>query len=144
MIAEIVARLEDKAPSLTSVGVAEDLEAMGKGTAPKNGAAFVLPFQDRPDGNSLFTGAFSQRVEVLFLVAFIIRRADDAKGSARAGSFDLFKDEIEAALAGWSPDDQKNDPFELAAGRSASMGNGVTVYVQTWRTSRYIKGHNDT
>nr|WP_292835651.1 hypothetical protein [Mesorhizobium sp.] len=139
MIAEVMARLEAKAPSLTSIGAAEDLEAISRGTAPANGAAFVLPFQDRPSPNEYMTGGFSQRVEVLLLVAFVLRRADDARGAQRAGSFDLFKGEIEAALAGWAPDPEKNDEFELAAGRSASMGNGVTVYVQTWRTSRYIE-----
>lgn len=139
MIGAIVERLEAMAPALTSIGVAEDLEALSRGTAPKNGAAFVLPFQDRPSENAYMSGGFSQRIEVLLLVAFVIRRSDDAKGAQRAGSFDLFKGEIESALAGWSPDPDNHDLFELAAGRSASLGNGVTVYVQTWRTSRYLR-----
>lgn len=139
MIAEIVSRLKTKAPSLSSVGVAEDLEAVARGVAPKNGAAFVLPFQERGGENDYSTGIFSQRVEVLFLVAFVIRRQDDAKGAQRVGSFDLFRGEIEAALAGWTPDEEENDLFELAAARAAPMGNGVTAYVQTWRTSRYIQ-----
>lgn len=140
MIEAIITRLEERATELTSVSPAEALELIAKGTAPRNGAAFVLPFQDRPEPNPYATGDFSQRVEVLFLVVFVIRRQDDAKGSKRAGSFDLFKTSIEGALAGWSPDDANSDPCELAAGRSAPLGNGVTVYVQTWRTSRYIRG----
>jgi len=139
VIGAVVDRLEAAAPALTSIGVAEDLEALGRGTAPKNGAAFVLPFQDRPAETDYMTGGFSQRIEVLLLVAFIIRRSDDARGAQRAGSFDLFKGEIEAALAGWSPNSEEYDLFELAAGRSASLGNGVTVYVQTWRTGRYLR-----
>ncbi len=139
MIAEIVSRLEAQAPSLGKIGVAEDLEAISRGTAPRNGATFVLPYQERAEPNEYATGATSQHVEVLFLVAFVLRRSDDSKGAQRAGSFDQFKGEIEGALAGWTPDSADLDPFEFAAGRSASMGNGVTVYVQTWRTSRYIR-----
>ena len=139
MIATIQERLLQEATILTSVGVAEDLELIPKGTAPQNGAAFVLPFQDRPEPNAYVTGALSQRVEVLFLVAFVIRRAGDALGASRAGSFDTFKAAIETALAGWTPDDDVFDPFELAAGRSAVLGNGATIYVQTWRTARYLR-----
>ncbi len=139
MIGDVVDRLETMAPSLTSIGVAEDLEAISRGVAPKNGAAFVLPFQERPEETAYMSGGFSQRIAVLFLVVFVLRRADDTRGAQRAGSFDLFKGEIETALAGWSPDPDNNDLFELAAGRSASLGNGVTVYVQTWRTSRYLR-----
>lgn len=137
MIAAIIDRLIAEAPSLTSVKPAEDLEALGKGTAARNGDTFVVPFEDRPSANTLMAGGFRQRVVFLFLVAFVIRRQDDAKGARRVGSFDMFKDAIERALAGWQPS-ELSAPCELAAGRSAALGNGVTVYVQTWRTDRYI------
>lgn len=139
MIAAIVERLSERAmPPLTSVGVAEDLEALAAGTAPRNGACFVLPFQDRPEPNTLMSGAIRQRIEVLFLVAFVVRRHGDAKGAARAGSFDDLKAATEAALFGWEPG-EGSDPCELAAGRSSAMGNGVTIYVQTWRTTRWLR-----
>jgi hypothetical protein len=138
VIAAIIERLTQQAPILTSVRPAEDLEALGKGTAARNGDCFVLPFQDRPQPNAYATGAVSQLVEVLFLVAFVLRRQDDAKGGRKAGSYDTFKDAVEAALHGWAPGDG-NAPCELAAGRSASLGNGVTIYVQTWRTDRYLR-----
>lgn len=138
MIEAIVQRLQTTAQQLSSVGVAEDLEAIAKGVAPKNGATFVLPFSDRPEPNAYGTGAFSQRVEVQFLVAFVVRRQDDVSGAKRVGNFTTLRNDIEGAIAGWAPGEE-NDLCELAAGRSASLGNGVTVYVQTWRTSRYIR-----
>lgn len=138
MIEEVINRLMALVPdTLSSVEPAEELEALAKGVAPRNGATFVLPFQDRPEPNSLATGGVEQRIEVLLLVAFVIRRQGDAKGGKRAGSFDTFKDAIEGRLFGWTPSED-NDPFELAAARSAPFGNGVTAYVQTWRTSRYL------
>lgn len=138
MIEAIVQRLQAEAPQLSSVGVAEDLEAIAKGVAPKNGATFVLPFSDRAEPNAYGMGAFSQRVEVQFLVAFVVRQQDDVSGAKRVGNFDALRLAIEGAIAGWAPE-AENDLCELAAGRSASLGNGVTVYVQTWRTTRYIR-----
>lgn len=138
MINEIIDRLKLMAPSLVSVSSAEDLEAVSKGTAARNGAAFVVPFADDAEMNGFSSGGFSQRIEVRVLIAFIIRRHDDAKGAKRATDFDAFKAEIEAAMAGWVIDPD-GDPFELVSGRASSLGNGVTIYVQTWKTSRYLR-----
>lgn len=137
MIGAVIDRLSSATDCLASIQPAEDLEALSRGVAPHNGATYVLPFQDRPEPNVYGAGGFSQRIEVQILVAFVLRHAGDAKGGKRIGSFDRFKDAIEGALAGWSPSEH-SDPFELAAGRAASMANGVTIYVQTWRTSRYL------
>ncbi len=138
MISLVIDLLRDFAPSLTSVSGAEDLEAISKGTAPRNGAAFVVPFAEDAEPNAMISGGFSQRVEVRVLIAFIIRRHDDAKGAARASDFDTFKNEIETVMAGRMPD-QDGDPFELVSGRASSLGNGATIYVQTWKTSRYLR-----
>lgn len=138
MINQIIARLKLRAPSLVSVSGAEELEAISKGTAARNGTAFVVPFADDAEANGIASGGFSQRVEVRVLVAFVIRRHDDAKGSKRATDFDVFKGEIEAAMAGWVVDED-GDPFELVSGRASALGNGATIYVQTWKTSRYLR-----
>lgn len=137
MIEAIINHLVAECQSLTSVKPAEDLEALGKGTAPKNGDTFVLPYRDVPTDNTLMSGGFRQQIDFLFLVAFVIRRHDDAKGGKRAGSYDTFKGEIETALFGWSPGEE-NAPCELAGGQSSSLGNGATIYVQTWKTDRYL------
>lgn len=138
MIQETVDRLIAQCPSLSSVSTAEDLDALDRGTAPKNGAAFVIPFTDAGADQELMTGGSSQEIETRILVAFLVRKHDDAKGGKRAQSFDTFKTEIEAALFGWTPADALT-PFELVIGRGASRGNGVTLYVQTWKTTRTLR-----
>ena len=140
MIGATIERLRTAAmPPLASVDGAEELEALGKGTQPKHGAAFVVPFEERGEANTLATGGHSQHVDVFLLVAVVLRRHDDAKGGERISAIDGFRDAIEAALAGWSPDDDENIPFELVAARAAPQANGVTWYVQTWRSDRYIR-----
>ncbi len=138
MINAIIDRLKAQAPSLTAVSGAEDLEAISRGTAARNGATFVVPFGDDASANTMLSGGFSQRIECRVLIAFVIRRHDDAKGAKRASGFDQFKSEIETAMAGWSISED-NDPFELVSARAASLGNGATIYVQTWQTSRYLR-----
>lgn len=139
MIAEIVARLKARCPSLTSVGTAEDIDGLTKGTAPRSGAAFVVPFVERPiEDNPFLAGAFRQLIEVRTLIAFVVRRHDDAKGGERASAFDAYKGEIEAAMAGWELTPESG-PFQLVAGASQPVGNGVTIYVQTWKNQRYLE-----
>lgn len=138
MITAIVARLLSQCPSLSSVGTAEDIDALTKGTAPKSGATFVVPFTEQAEDNALAAGGFRQVVEVRTLIAFVVRRHDDAKGGKRAATFDTFKGEIEAAIAGWQIAPE-NGPFELVSGRGQPLGNGVTIYVQTWKNQRYLR-----
>lgn len=139
MIEATIARLRATAmPPLTSVDGVEALEALGKGTSPRHGATFVAPFDERAEPNTL-TNGFRQRVDVTFLVAVVLRIADDAKGSKRVTSADLFRESIEGALAGWTPS-EFSIPYELVAARAAPQSNGVTWYVQTWRTDRRIGG----
>lgn len=138
MIQEIIDRLKATAPTLVAVLPAEDIDALSKGTAPKTATAFVLPYRELAEPNEFGMGKFRQDVAVQFLVAFIIRRHDDAHGGKKVAIFDTVKTEIEQALAGWStaPD---NAPCELVAAQAAPLGNNVTAYVQTWQTSRYLE-----
>lgn len=138
MIDEIVARLKANADVLTDVQGAEDLDALGKGTAPRSGTAFVLPYRERAEGSPYATGTFRQLIHTQVLVAFVVRRHSDAKGAQRVAGFDTYKDAIEGALAGWIGPGME-DPMELVAAQAAPMGNGVTAYVQTWETSRYLE-----
>ncbi len=117
---------------------AEDLDALGKGAAPRSGTAYVIPYRERAKPNELGAGGFEQHVQTQILIAFVVRRHDDAKGGKRVSAFDTLKHAIEQALAGWSPD-PRGELFELVAGQAAPLGNGVTVYVQTWQTSRYLE-----
>ncbi|WP_457587290.1 phage tail terminator protein [Ensifer canadensis] len=138
MINAVIARLKAQAVELADVLPAEELDALSKGTAPKHGTAFVIPYREQAEQNEYGTGIFRQRVLVQILVAFVIRRHDDAKGGKRATDFDTLKDSIEGALAGWAIE-PSNDLFELVAGQAAPLGNGVSVYVQTWQTSRQLE-----
>ena len=139
MLTEIIVRLQQAAPILTSVDLAEDLDALAKGTAATDGACFVTPFRERARTNCLATGGHRQQVDVQVIVAFVVRQASDPKGSIRAARFDTIKDSIEAALAGWEPGDEFSG-MSLVGGEATPLGNGVTVYAQTWETTRLLTG----
>lgn len=138
MINAVIARLKSEAPELSAVLAAEDLDALGKGTAPRDSTAYVIPYRERAEPNELGAGGFEQHVLVQILVAFVVRRHDDAKGGKRVADFDGMKHAIEQAIAGWSVD-PRGQLFELVAAQAAPLGNGVTVYVQTWQTSRFLE-----
>lgn len=138
MLQIIVDRLKDKAPALPAVETAENLDALEKGTAPRSGTTFVLPFRERPEPTPYGAGAFRQLVHVQFLTALIIRRYDDATGGKKVSMFDTLKGEIEQALAGWAPLPE-SELVEMVAGQAAPLGNGVTAYVQTWQTTRNLE-----
>ena len=139
MIELIRQRLEDQTTTLTSVDVAEDLDALAAGTSAPSGTGFVVPYRERARPNTRATGGHRQLVEVQGVIAFLIRVHGDAKGSERARQFDAHKTDIESAMAGWAPFDESN-PFDLVGGESTSLGNGVSIYAQTWETTRYLTG----
>ena len=138
MIQAVIDRLTATTTVFSAILPAEELDALSRGVAPKSGTVFVLPYRERAEPNEHATGVFRQPVAVQILVAFVVRRHDDAKGGKRAASFDSFKSEIEQSLAGWAiaPEDE---PFELVSGQIGSLGNGATIYVQTWQTSRTLE-----
>ncbi|WP_299165797.1 hypothetical protein [uncultured Tateyamaria sp.] len=139
MLDVIAQHLRDTALELDSVEIVESVEQMADATGRATGAAFVVPFRERAKANSRTTGGHLQEVTVQYLVAFLVRNYADDTGAARVSQFDRFKTDIEAALAGWQPD-EANDPFELVTGESTGLGNGVSLYVQTWETSRFLTG----
>lgn len=129
-------RLKDRAPILPSVDMAEDLDAIGKATARPSGTTFVIPWREKANPNKLM-GGFRQLVVEQFLTAIILRHYSDALGAMRTAEFSTFKAAIEQAIAGWGPTDM-SDPCELVGGQNTPLGNGVSVYVQTWETTRYL------
>lgn len=139
MIALVVDRLKERCPGIVKVLLAEDLDMLEKGTAVPHGTAFVIPFRERASENALSSGGHRQLVTMQFLTAFVVRRHDDDRGAERALAFDGLKAEIEAALAGWAPSPE-GEPCELVGGEGTPLGNGVSVYVQTWETSRILTG----
>lgn len=139
MIGAVIQRLRDTAmPPLTSVEGAEELEALAKGTAPKSGAAFVIPFRERGDEPDTISGGYRQHVETTLLVAVVLRMGNDARGSGRVVLSDAVRDAIEFGLAGWTLGPMHR-PFALVGTEASPQANGVTWYVQTWSTNRWIE-----
>lgn len=139
MIAEILTRLTNAAPALTSVEFAEDIDGLVNATQRDSGAAFVVPFRERARPSPVMTAGHRQMVSVQFLVAFVSRNYADDLGAHRVADFSLWKGQIEQALAGWTPASGV-DPCELVGGESSPLGTGVSIYVQTWETSRLLTG----
>ena len=131
-------RLIARAPALTSVEVVDNVDSISRGTALGTGAAIIAPLRDSADENALIT-AFRQLVHVEFVVAVVIRISDDSKGSARVAAYREFKRQIEAALAGWQPTDEA-DPIALVGGQGGRISANVSVYAQTWETTRFLTG----
>lgn len=142
MIASIVTRLQGCLPDTRWAGVAmaEDLDAVGGLIGQvASGTAIVMPYRERAEANAIATGGFRQRVMVQFLTVTVLRNYDQAMGGARAARFDKVKADIEAALAGWMPPDCIY-PCELVDGESSPFDKGVSFYVHTWQTQRFLTG----
>lgn len=138
MIAAVIDRLTATTTVFAAILPAEELDALNRGVAPKSGTVFVIPYREKAEPNEHATGVFRQLVAVQILVAFVVRRHDDTKGGKKVTTFDTFKSQIEQSLAGWAIAPE-NEPFELVAGQVGSLGNGATIYVQTWQTSRTLE-----
>ncbi|QQM29051.1 hypothetical protein JET14_11940 [Martelella lutilitoris] len=139
MLDLIEARLLTAGAPIVAVELAENLDALARGTAAKSGTAFLVPWSERGGDNMIATGGFRQLVDAQFLVAVVIRYHADAKGADRVALFESMKASIEGVLAGWQYDEHA-EPMALVGGESSPLGNNVTVYVQTWQTSRYLEG----
>ena len=73
------------------------------------------------------------------LTAVEIAEDIEAMGAERAKAFDSLKAAVEAALTGWEPDPYA-EPCALVSGESSPVTAGVSIYVQTWETARYLTG----
>lgn len=122
------------------VGVAEEIDELARlaGTVD-DGTAIIMPWGEKAQPQQLSTGEFRQLVEMQFAIGIVLREYDQEMGGDRAIRFDTFKAELEAAMAGWEAPDSF-DPFELIAGESSPITTGVSIYVQTWATTRILTG----
>ncbi|MEI2806251.1 MAG: hypothetical protein V9G18_10000 [Albidovulum sp.] len=140
MLQLLVARLIEEAGALAAVEIAEDIDAMAdRAGTVESGTVIVMPLREAAEPNVLATGGHRQRVRVQFLTGIVIRHYDDAMGAIRAQAFDRLKSCVEAALTGWEPDPFA-EPCSLVAGESSPVTTGVSIYVQTWETARYLTG----
>lgn len=142
MLAEVQARLLAMLPAerWVAVEIAEDIDALAERAGQvESGSAIVMPWRERAGAQSLATGGFRQRVTMQFLVGIVVREYDPLMGGDRALRFDTLKADLEAALAGWEPE-AGVDPCELVGGESSPITKGVSIYVQTWETTRFLTG----
>jgi hypothetical protein len=139
MLQLIVERL-NAAAGLISVEIAEDIDAMAaRAGLVESGSVIVMPYREAAEPNVLATGGHRQRVRVQFLTGIVIRHYDDAMGAERAKGFDDLKLAVEQVLTGWEPDPYA-EPCSLVGGESSPVVTGVSIYVQTWETARYLTG----
>lgn len=140
MLQLIMDRLTAMASGLTEVLIAEDIDAMAaRAGTVESGAVIVMPHQEAAEPNALATGGHRQLVRTQFLTGIVIRHYDDAMGADRAAAFDSYKTAVEVALTGWEPPGFA-EPCNLVAGESSPVTAGVSIYVQTWQTARFLTG----
>jgi hypothetical protein len=142
MLAGILAHLLATLPTERWAGVeiAEDIDILADLAGQvDSGTAIIMPWKERAGPQQLATGGFRQRVEVQFAVGAVIREYDQFMGAARALQFDALKTDLEQALADWEPPGAI-EPCELIGGESSPITKGVSIYVQTWATARFLTG----
>lgn len=142
MLAEIYARLTSLLPPAhwDRIEVAEDIDAVADLAGQlDNGSLIIAPWREQAADQSLASGGFRQRIAVQFLTGVVIRHYDDFLGAARALQFDAYLRALESALAGWEPASAIS-PCQLVGGESSPVTKGVSIYVQTWETARFLTG----
>lgn len=133
-------KLGPSAATFSGVEIAEDIDALGaRAGLVDSGTVIVMPWREHAGEQTLATGGFRQRVEVQFAVGIVIRHYDDLMGGDRAVQFDGLKAAVESVLAGWEPESAA-EPCELIGGESSPIETGVSIYVQTWATARFLTG----
>ncbi len=142
MFEAIVTRLRDQLPQADTPAVilVEDIDELANYAGQvESGSVIVVPFRERASAQSLSTGGHRQRVAMQFIAGVVIRHYDAFLGAERAGQFDGHLRRLEAALAGWEPPGAIS-PCELVDGESSPIEKGVSIYVQTWETARFLTG----
>ena len=142
MLAGIHAHLKSalNGPIWDRIEVAEDIDAVGDLAGQLgNGSLIIAPWRERAEDQTLASGGFRQRVALQFLTGVVLRHYDDFLGQARALQFDTYLRGLEAALAGWEPPGGIS-PCQLVGGESSPVSKGVSIYVQTWETARFLTG----
>lgn len=104
-----------------------------------SGTALILPWNESAAAQSLSTGGFRQLVTTRFAIGMVLRFYSQMMGAERATRFDTMKSDVETALAGWEPEGCIAG-CELVGGESSPVTTGVSIYVQTWATARFLTG----
>lgn len=123
-----------------AIEIAEDIDHLSARAGQINTpAVIVMPWREGAEPQSLASGGFRQRIETQFATGIVLRHYDQLMGAARATRFDSLKAELEAVLAGWVLPNFVS-PCELVGGESSPITTGVSIYVETWATARFLTG----
>ena len=142
MLAVLLDRLKAELPAVTwrSVEIAEDIDILrelaGQVETP---ACILMPWHETAEPSPLMTGGHRQRVEVQFATGIVLRHYDPKMGAERAVQFDALRGDVETALAGWEPPGA-DAPCELIGGAPSPISKGVSIFMQTWATARFLTG----
>ena len=142
MLQLIHARLTARLPSSrwAAVEICEDIDTFGdRAGQVDSGTALIMPWNERALNQTFLTGGTRQLVTTQFAIGMVVRAYDHLMGADRAIQFDTMKADMEAALAGWEPSGFAQ-PCELVGGESSPVTKGVSIYVQTWATARFLTG----
>ena len=144
MLAGILSHLRAVLPAdvTPQVDLVEDIDKLIDWVGEiDSGSVVVVPWQELATANPIASGGFRQRVAVQFLVGVLIRTYDQRMGEERALEFDSHVAPLEAALAGWEPPGAIAQ-CQLVSAESSPLTTGVSIYVQTWETARFLTGAN--
>lgn len=138
-IDDIIARLKSEVGALQSrISAVAELSALVKGGRLPNStpAAYVLPLGLQAQPADIVTGLYRQGVVETYGVVIITNSANDARGAAGLPNVNALSDQIIAALAGWSAD---NDVLELVRGRLISLNAGMIIYQLDFKATSQIR-----
>lgn len=131
LIDSVAARISSQVTALNgNVQQAAELAALvsAKALPQRLPAAFVLPLGfDFKDGSSA-AGTYTALVQDMIGVVLIAESAGDARAVKAAATIDALKDDVLAAVSGWSPASAIG-VFEPLRGRLVSVDAG-TVFFQ--------------
>ena len=142
MLSALHTHLVAALPSETWAGVeiAEDIDVFKEmaGTVA-DATVLIMPWGEHASPNERATGGVLQRVDTRFATGIVQRDFSDGLGAERATRTDVLKQDIEAALLGWTIPDF-DEPCELVSGEASPIERGVSIYVQFWTTARFLTG----
>jgi len=117
---------------LKKVGLAADLIAAKK-ELKQAPAAFLIIGTEKAGANSLM-GAVDQTVTVNVGVAIAVKNAGAKTGAKNIDQLKVIRDQIDAVLLGWQPDDA-NEQVEYVSGRLLGFSNQVLWWMDFYQTT---------
>lgn len=133
--ADWLARLQEQAPNLAQVGQWQALDdVMTQGVA-RSPAAFVIPVNELAEGSTTVQGVM-QRVTCTWTVLLAIRNLRAATGASQTGDLITLRQDIMAALLGWTWGDTQ---ITFARGQQVGLADGVLWWADEYEFETYLR-----